>query len=279
MENRHVLLIQSPDEKGLVHKVTGALYRRNLNIIENAETVDRTTNSFFMRTEFLGDFLRDELLGEIQEFLPKSAHTQLRVQSKRRLLLFATKESHCLGDLLLRHHSGELNAEIVGVVSQYEGLRELSERFSLPFHCVPVDSEKDRAAHEHDLLRWCDHYRPDYIVLAKYMRVLGLDFIARYPERIINIHHSFLPAFIGASPYKQAFERGVKIIGATAHFVTQDLDDGPIITQSVIPVGHTEDPTQMARAGRDVERQVLAKALQLVLEDRVMVHGRRTVIF
>jgi formyltetrahydrofolate deformylase len=277
--DRHVLLIQCPDETGLVYKVTGALYKRKLNVIENAETVDNVTSRFFMRTEFLGEFIREELLTELRSFLPANAEVSLRLQSPKRLILFATKESHCLGDLLLRHNSGELNAEILAVVSQYDLLRPLTERFSIPFHHIPVDPKAERAEHEKRLLNCISNYEVEYIVLAKYMRVLSSEFTSRFPERMINIHHSFLPAFVGANPYRQAYERGVKIIGATAHFVTQDLDEGPIIMQSVIPVKPTDSPAQMAKAGREVEKLVLARALQLALEDRVLVSGRRTVVF
>lgn len=276
---RHVLLIQCPDETGLVHKVTGALFDRKLNITENAETVDTVTNQFFMRTEFWGDFSSDELLDKLKTLLPATAELKLQAQSPKRLLLLATKESHCLGDLLLRHQSNELNAQILGVVSQYETLKDLTERFSLPFVYVPVDPQRDRIEHEKKLLEACRVFGADYLILAKYMRVLSADFTQHFPERIINIHHSFLPAFIGANPYRQAYERGVKIIGATAHFVTQELDEGPIITQSVIPVKSTESPLQMARSGREIEKLVLARALNLVLEDRVLVNGRRTIVF
>ncbi|MEZ4815819.1 MAG: formyltetrahydrofolate deformylase [Bdellovibrionota bacterium] len=277
--SKHVLLIQCRDEMGLVHKVTGALLKRNLNVVENAETVDTVTTSFFMRTEFLGDISSDELLDELKSLLPRNAEVHLRLQNPKKLLILATRESHCLGDLLLRHHSGELNAKILGVVSQYDSLSDLAERFSIPYKHVPVDPSLDRAAHEEKLLQCCNEFEADYLILAKYMRVLSSDFTQRFPERMINIHHSFLPAFVGASPYKQAYERGVKIIGATAHFVTQELDEGPIITQSVIPVKNSESPAQMAKAGREIEKLVLARAINLVLEDRVMVHGRRTIVF
>lgn len=276
---RHVLLIQCSDETGLVHKVTGALYDRKLNVTENAETVDTVTNRFFMRTEFLGAFSNVELLDALKKLLPQDADVKLQVQTPKKLLLLATRESHCLGDLLLRHQAKEINASIVGVVSQYEDLRQLTECFSLPFVHVPVDAAQDRSHHEKKLLEACRVFEADYLVLAKYMRVLSSDFTQHFPERIINIHHSFLPAFVGANPYRQAYERGVKIIGATAHFVTQELDEGPIITQSVIPVKSSDSPAHMARAGREVEKLVLARAINLVLEDRVLVSGRRTIVF
>jgi len=276
---RHVLLIQCSDEMGLVHKVMGALFKRKLNVTENAETVDTVTNRFFMRTEFLGTLTSDELFDELKKLLPSDAELSLRPQNPKKLLLLATRESHCLGDLLLRHDSKELNAQIVGVVSQYDDLKQLTERFALPFFHVPVNPAKGREDHEKRLLECCRSIEADYLVLAKYMRILSADFTKQYPERIINIHHSFLPAFIGANPYRQAYERGVKIIGATAHFVTQDLDEGPIITQSVIPVKNSDSPAQMAKAGREVEKLVLARALNLVLEDRVLVSGHRTIVF
>ncbi len=279
VEARHVLLIQCTDETGLVHKVTGSLFGRKLNITENAETVDLITNTFFMRTEFLGDFDRDTLLHELKAFLPAQAHVSLNPYTQRNVVLFATRESHCLGDILLRNNSGELNARILAVVSQYDTLQELTSRFNIPFHHIPVDEKAPRESHEEKLLACCKTYNPNYIVLAKYMRILSSQFTKLFPERIINIHHSFLPAFIGANPYRQAYERGVKIMGATAHFVTQDLDEGPIITQSVIPVKNSDGPSQMAKAGRDIEKLVLANALNLVFEDRVLVYGRRTMIF
>jgi formyltetrahydrofolate deformylase len=199
-------------------------------------------------------------------------------RADRRIVVLASKEHHCLGDLLLRHAHHELQAKILAVVANHPVLQPLTERFGIPFHCHGHD-DKSRPDHEAEILRTLREYDPDYVVLAKYMRILSPEFIARFRNRIINIHHSFLPAFIGASPYRQAFQRGVKIIGATAHFVTETLDDGPIISQSVIPVDHTYRVEDMAQAGREVEKQVLATALKLVFEDRVFLCGRRTVIF
>jgi formyltetrahydrofolate deformylase len=275
---RSVLLISCSDSTGLIHKITGVLYRRALNITENTEFVDHRQQSFFMRTEFEGDLNASEIIGELTRELPAQAIVELREQTPKKLVLLATKEHHCLGDLLLRHSAGELRALIQCVVSQYLTLKELTERFDIPFHYVPVE-EKTREQHEAELLRVIEPYRPDFLVLAKYMRILGADFVRNFPNRILNIHHSFLPAFIGKNPYVQAYERGVKIIGATAHFVNEDLDEGPIITQSVIPINHTQDPAALSRAGKDVERIVLAKALSLVLENRVIVQGRKTLVF
>ena len=274
----HVLLFSCPDEKGLIHRITGILLQHGLNITENHEFVDRNARAFFMRTELTGDFPVDSLLGELKKQLPSASKIELHRQTPKRLVLLATKEPHCLGDLLLRHSASELNAEIVAVVSQYDSLKKLTDRFEIPFHHVPVVGDS-REEHERALLKVIQGYKPDYLVLAKYMRILTSWFVHQFENRIINIHHSFLPAFIGANPYVQAYERGVKIIGATSHFVNQDLDEGPIITQSVISIDHTQDAGALARAGRDVERMVLARALNLVLENRVIVQGRRTLVF
>lgn len=277
---QYVLLISCDDEKGLLHKITGALYRRGLNIVENGEYVDRDHGAFFMRTQFTGEFANGELTGELERELPANARIELREQKDKSLVVLGTRETHCVGDLLLRHGEGELpGARILAVVSQYPDLQRLTERFEIPFHCVPVREGQPREEHEERLHAAIQPYQPDLLVLAKYMRVLGMGFVQRYERRILNIHHSFLPAFVGSKPYLQAHERGVKIIGATAHFVNESLDDGPIITQSVIPVTHAQSAADMARAGRDIERTVLARALKLLLEDRVIVHGRRTLIF
>jgi formyltetrahydrofolate deformylase len=246
--------------------------------MENGEFVDRENGMFFMRTAFSGDVDLYEIENELRETVPGITLLDLHEQTPRRLLIFATKEPHCLGDLLLRHASGELPARILGVVANHPDLKELTERFKLPFHHVPAEG-LEREQHEAELLKIVKSYSPDYLVLAKYMRVLTRGFVERFENRILNIHHSFLPAFIGRNPYQQAYDRGVKIIGATAHFVNEHLDEGPIITQSVLPVTHTQDGAALARSGRDVERVVLAQALKLILEDRVIVHGRRTIIF
>jgi len=276
--NNHVLFISCSDRGGIIHQVSGVLFRHGLNIIENHEFVDRKNNLFFMRTEFNGVVEVAPVVEELKQVLPKNTSLEIRSQEPKKLVLLATKESHCLGDLLLRQSAGELNAKILAVVSQYSSLKKLVDRFEIPFHEVPVE-EGERSLHEKALLKVIQPYQPDYLVLAKYMRILTPGFVKNFPDRIVNIHHSFLPAFIGSNPYVQAYERGVKIIGATAHYVNDNLDEGPIITQSVIPVTHAQDATALARAGRDVEKIVLAKALGLVLENRVFVHGQKTLIF
>jgi len=179
---------------------------------------------------------------------------------------------------LIRHEAGELDADIEAVIANHDVLEQLVRRFDIPFFHLPTEG-LTREEHEENIMKLIDEQEFDYIVLAKYMRILTSSFVSRYPQQIINIHHSFLPAFIGANPYKQAFKRGVKIIGATAHFVTDDLDEGPIIAQDVIPVNHRLEWRDMQRAGRDVEKIVLSRALSYVLNDRVFVHGNKTIVF
>jgi formyltetrahydrofolate deformylase len=274
----HILLIDCADQKGLVHHITGVLLRHEANITSNHEFVDHATAHFFMRTEFSGDIDRGQVLAELRARLPAAARARFGPAGKRRIVVLATREHHCLGELLLRHSFGELNATIEAVVSNHAALQGLVERFEVDFHHIGAE-DLSRAEHEQALIERIDGYQPEYVVLAKYMRVLTPAFVARYRERIINIHHSFLPAFVGANPYRQAFERGVKIIGATAHYVTDELDEGPIIAQSIIPVDHTQSAAAMMQAGRDVEKTVLARALRLVFEERVFLNGNRTVIF
>ncbi len=274
----HILLIDCPDEKGLVYRITGELFRRDFNIISNHEFVDASTEHFFMRTAFAGSAAPDKVVDELRKTLPASAAIRLAAADRRPIVILATREPHCLGDLLLRHAYDELPARICAVVSNHDTLAPLVEKFDIPFHHISHEG-REREQHERDVLDVIAQYAPDYLVLAKYMRVLTPQFVARYPNRIINIHHSFLPAFMGASPYRQAFERGVKIIGATAHFVTDDLDTGPILVQNVQHVDHSYSAADMAQAGRDIEKIVLSKALKLVLEERVFLHNNRTIIF
>ncbi len=278
-ESKSVILIKCADEVGLVHKVTGVLFERNRNIVGTSEFVDRDKTMFFMRTEFMGSHDLEVIEKEIRAKLPAGAWVQIRPLRAKEIVVFATKESHCLGDLLLRHDYGELNAQILAIVSQYEELSRLVEKFNLPFLHIPVTEGMSREDHESAILEKLSDYNLDYLVLAKYMRILSPSFTERFENQVINIHHSFLPAFVGARPYEQAFKRGVKIIGATAHFVNQNLDEGPIVTQGVIPVDHSYSPQAMAQAGRDVERSVLGRALRLVFDDRVIVDGNRCIIF
>ncbi len=273
-----VILIECSDQKGLIHAVTGVLFRHGLNIVQNNEFVDHDSGRFYMRTVVEDTVDPERLSGELQAVLPPGAAVRFPSRDKRRIVILATKEYHCLGDLLLRNAFGDLNARVVAVISNHAELESLVQRFDIPYHCISQE-KKTRVEHEEEILAVLERYDPEYIVLAKYMRVLTSGFINRYQNRMINIHHSFLPAFTGASPYRQAYERGVKIIGATAHFVTENLDEGPIIAQGVIPVGHNYAVEDMVQAGRDVEKAVLARAVKLVLDERVLLCGQRTIIF
>jgi formyltetrahydrofolate deformylase len=270
--------VECSDRKGLVYAVTGVLFRHGLNIVQNSEFVDHESGTFFMRTAVDGDADPAALERELQSVLPDGAVVRFPSREKRRTVILATKEYHCLGDLLLRYAFGDLNAKILAVISNHAGLEPLVRRFDVPYHHIGHEN-KSRAEHEKEILAELARYDPEYIILAKYMRVLTAPFIQRYRNRIINIHHSFLPAFAGAHPYRQAFTRGVKIIGATAHFVTENLDEGPIIAQGVLPVGHTYTADDMLQAGRDVEKSILARAVKLVLDERVFLCGKRTIIF
>lgn len=273
-----VLLVECPDRPGLVHSITGVLFRRGANIVGNQEFVDRVADRFFMRTEFEGGVDREGLLADLRAVLPVGAEVRLSDAEPKRVVVLASKEHHCLADILVRDSFRELDARVLAVISNHAVLEPLVRKFDLPFHHLP-HGDLQREVHEAQVLAAVRQYRPDYVVLARYMRVLGSSFVAEFPARLVNIHHSFLPAFAGARPYHQAFERGVKVIGATAHFVTDELDAGPIIVQQVVPVDHSHTAEELVRSGRDVEQMVLAHALRLVFEDRVFLSGNRTVIF
>lgn len=274
----YILKIDCPDEKGLIYRIADVVFKYQLNIIKNDEFVDRENGKFFMRAELSGEVDMGAFKGTLQAMLPARSDIYVAEERKKDIILMGTKETHCLGDILLKHDSDDLNANILAIVSNYEDLRSLSEKFNIPYHCVSHEG-LNRAEHETKVLEVLAGYSVDYIVLAKYMRILSSEFVSHYEERMINIHHSFLPAFIGANPYKQAFARGVKIIGATAHFVNNNLDEGPIIAQDVIHVNHEMTWKDMQRAGRNVEKNVLSNALDLVFEERIFVHDNKTIIF
>ena len=271
------LLIECPDSKGLIAQITNICYKHQLNITRNTEYVDPLTGRFYMRTQLEGIFNDETLLFDLDRALPIGSERSLVGNDRKKVVILVTKEAHCLGDILIKVFDGSLPLDILAVIGNHANLQQLTEKFDIPFHFISHE-QLSREAHEAQLLAKIAEYKPDYLVLAKFMRVLSPAFVKQYPNRIINIHHSFLPAFIGANPYRQAFERGVKIIGATAHFVTDDLDEGPIIKQMVTNVDHNYSTQDMAKAGRDVEKNVLSKALQQVVEDRVFVHGNKTVI-
>jgi len=271
------ILIDSSDEKGLVYKISHIFYTNNLNIEQNSEFVDKENNKFFMRSEVEGDVDIEKIKKELSAFLPSDATLKIVTPKRKKIVLMVTKETHCIGDILMRHEDGSLNADIVAVIGNYDYLQDLVERFGITYHTVSHEG-LSRAEHDANVMEVLKDMEFDYLVLAKYMRILSPSFVQNYENRIINIHHSFLPAFIGANPYKQAYERGVKIIGATAHFVNNNLDEGPIISQDITQVDHSFSWQDMREAGRDVEKVVLAKALKLALEDKVFVYANKTVI-
>lgn len=275
---RKILLTHCSDAPGLIAKITNICYKHQLNIIHNNEFVDNTSGHFFMRTELEGIFNDETFLLDLDQALPQGAKRSLvSAESRKKVVILVTKEAHCLGDILMKSYDGSLNIDIAAVVGNYDVLQSLTEKFDIPYHHVAHEG-LSREEHEEKMLEVIDSYQADYLVLAKYMRVLTAGFVEKYNHRIINIHHSFLPAFIGAKPYQQAYDRGVKIIGATAHFVTNDLDEGPIIKQDVIPVDHNFSATDMAQAGRDVEKNILSRAINKVVNDHVFVYGNKTVI-
>ncbi|MDY3246260.1 formyltetrahydrofolate deformylase [Campylobacter sp.] len=274
----YILKVSCDDEKGLILRISEIVVKNGLNYLSTNEFVDHENHRFYMRAVLDGELEVKGFVNTLLAFLPRSAQVFCEESRRKNIVIMATKENHCLGDILIRENSGDLNANVLAVVANHEDLREFASKFDVPFICVPSDGV-GREEHEKMVLAQLKKLNFDYIILAKYMRILSRDFVLNYEEKIINIHHSFLPAFIGANPYKQAYERGVKIIGATAHFVTECLDEGPIITQDVVLVNHEMDWQDMRRAGRNVEKVVLTRALDLVFDERVFVHKNKTVIF
>lgn len=276
---KYRVLIDANDEKGLVYKVSSVFVNHGLNMVSNSEFVDNESNKFFMRSVVDGDVNKEQLAQEVLSVLPKNSSVKILEPKKKNIIIMATKELHALGDILIRHEAGELEANILAVISNYDTLEPFVSKFDIPYITISHEG-LERAGHETRVIEAINSFEDvDYIVLAKYMRILTPRFVEEYSDKIINIHHSFLPAFIGANPYKQAYDRGVKIIGATAHFVNNNLDEGPIIAQDVIHVDHAYSWRDMQRSGRDVEKVVLSRALKLALEDRIFVYANRTVIF
>jgi len=241
------------------------------------EHVDKAESMFFMRLEVDGHSDEALLTETMRKILPAGALIHVNPVAEKRIVVMVTKEYHCLADILVRNNFGTLGATVVGVIGNHDILKKICERFDVPFSLISyADGVNDP---EQEMIDQINAYSPDYVILAKFMRILSPRFVASFADRIINIHHSFLPAFAGANPYKQAFERGVKLIGATAHFVTNDLDEGPIIAQQIIPVNHSFTAKDMVRSGKEIETAVLAKAMRLVLSDRVFVYKNKTVVF
>jgi len=273
-----IIVIQCKDQVGLVAAISGVLAANNINIVAMREHVDAVENVFFMRLETTTHENPDLLQQQLQQLLPAGASVHINPSPEKKIIVLVTKEYHCLADILIRNHFKTLGATVQCVIGNYNVLQSICTRFDVPFHLVS-HTEKTKENFEEEIKSIIDKYNCDYIVLAKFMRILSPAFVSNYPVRIINIHHSFLPAFIGASPYRKAFERGVKLIGATAHFVTNDLDEGPIIAQQIIPVDHSFTPASMMHAGKEIETAVLAKTLQLVFNDRVFVYKNKTIVF
>ena len=273
-----VIVIQCADQTGLVSAITGVLAAKKLNIVSLREHVDQTENRFYMRLEVTEAFEADLLLSEFQRVLPPAALITINPLPHKKIVVLVTKEYHCLADILVKNYFSSLGATVSAVIGNYPDLEDICKRFDIPFFFVSHEN-KDKATFEDEMTEIILTYAPEYLVLAKFMRILSPAFVAQFPKQIINIHHSFLPAFIGANPYKKAFERGVKLIGATAHFVTNDLDEGPIITQQTISVNHSQVTADMVKTGKEIETSVLAKALRLVFDDRVFVYRNKTVVF
>ncbi|WP_433334018.1 formyltetrahydrofolate deformylase [Spirillospora sp. CA-294931] len=278
----YVLTLSCPDRPGIVAAVSGLLAERGCNILESQQFGDRDAGRFFMRVQFAGlpDTDPDELRGS---FAAVGAELGLDwalhdTAARPRVLIMVSRSGHCLNDLLYRQRSGLLDIDVVGVASNHPDLRPLTQSYGIDYHHLPVPPGA-RAAQEAEVLTLVQHYEADLVVLARYMQILSDDFCAKLPGRVINIHHSFLPSFKGARPYQQAHDRGVKLIGATAHYVTADLDEGPIIEQEVARVDHTHSPDALMAMGRDLECLALARAVRWHAEHRVLLNGDRTVVF
>jgi formyltetrahydrofolate deformylase len=283
MKNSAILLISCPDAKGEVATIADFVFRHGGNILHADEHGDEESGLFLMRVEFdPQDF--DIPLADFGKYFSPVAETfamkwRLAQSSQRaRMIIFVSKYDHCLVDLLYRHQSGELACEIPLIVSNHPDNQSVADFYKVPYAVVAFSRENKPAA-ERQIQSLLDEYRADFIVLARYMQILSHEFVSRYRKRIINIHHSFLPAFVGARPYHQAFERGVKLIGATSHYVTEVLDDGPIIEQDVVRVSHRDTVGDLIRKGRDLEKVVLSRAVRLHVENRVLVYGNKTVVF
>ena len=283
MPSRGRLLVSCPDRPGIVAAVSRFLYEHGANIVHSDQhSTDPSGGLFFMRIEFALARLDERLPDLEREFAAVSGPLEMQGRftleaRRKRLAVFVSKEDHCLQELLWQQRSGDLKADIALVIGNHAQMASVVEPWGIPFHHVPVTGDTKAEAEARQLALIED--RADAVVLARYMQIISPTFIARWPDRIINIHHSFLPAFVGAKPYQQAYERGVKLIGATAHYVTADLDAGPIIEQDVRRVDHRHDPDDLRRIGRQIERAVLARAVGWHVEDRVLVHGNKTVVF
>jgi formyltetrahydrofolate deformylase len=283
MKNSAILLITCPDAKGEVATIADFVYRHNGNILHADEHADEESGLFLMRVEFDPKDFDINLADFAKHFSPIAEKFQMTwrlAQSSHRLrmIIFVSKYDHCLVDLLYRHQSGELACDIPLIISNHADNQPLADFYKIPYAVVSMTKDNKTQA-EARIQALIDEHKPDFMVLARYMQILSNEFVNRYPQRIINIHHSFLPAFVGARPYHQAFERGVKLIGATSHYVTEVLDDGPIIEQDVVRVSHRDTVEDLIRKGRDLEKVVLSRAVRWHVENRVLLYGNKTVVF
>lgn len=272
---RFTLLIDTPDRAGLIYEIASIILEMGFNIEKNDEFVDSHHKHFFMRTiiNHNENIAADEISARLKRALPNHSRIDIFTDSKPSIVALCTKEAHCLGDMLIKHHSGEF--EIKAVISNHTILEPLVRKFEIPYIHIPHTSAESNDR----IIQKCRELNPTLIVLAKYMQLLPPQFTAIFGSKTINIHHSFLPAFIGANPYKQAFERGVKIIGATAHFINDELDSGAIITQDIMQVNHTFSWQDMQKAGQNIERIVLGRAIDLALKHRIFVFQNKTIVF
>jgi formyltetrahydrofolate deformylase len=283
MKKSAILLLSCPDRKGVVARVSGFIFQNGGNILHADEHGDHDSNTFLMRVEFDPSELKLPLSAFSSQFAPIAQELDLHwhlalLDYRPRVAILVSKYDHCLVDLLYRHQSGELACDIPCIVSNHSDSQRIADFYRVPFFLVPVEKENKRAA-EQQILAMLQRHGVDFIVLARYMQVLSEEFVNAYPQKIINIHHSFLPAFVGAKPYHQAFERGVKLIGATSHYVTNILDDGPIIEQDVVRVSHRDSIEDLIHKGRDLEKVVLSRAVRWHIENRVLLYGNKTVVF
>jgi formyltetrahydrofolate deformylase len=282
-KNSAILLTKCPEQKGIVAAVADFIYKHNGNILHADDHQDPELQMFMMRVEWDLEGFDFDLEEFGARFAPVAQKFKMEWQAahanhRPRVAILVSKSGHCLADLLYRHHIGELACEIPLILSNHEDTRRLAEFYHIPFHAIP-HAKDDRAQTENAALKLLQKAKVELIVLARYMQILSQEFVSHYPHRIINIHHSFLPAFTGAKPYHRSYERGVKLVGATSHYVTETLDDGPIIEQDFIRVSHRDQLEDLVRKGGDVERIVLSRAVRWHLENRVLVYGNKTVVF
>jgi formyltetrahydrofolate deformylase len=283
MKNSAVILISCPDRKGVVATISDFVFNHNGNILHADEHADEDSNLFLMRVEFDPVDFDIDLADFSRHFTPIAEKFEMQWRLARsnyrpKMVILVSRYDHCLVDLLYRHKSGELACDIPLIISNHPDNQPIADFYRIPYITIPVLKESKRQAEE-KILSLIEEHSPDFMVLARYMQILSNEFVNRYPQRIINIHHSFLPAFVGAKPYHQAFTRGVKLIGATSHYVTEVLDDGPIIEQDVVRISHRDSLDDLLQKGRDLEKVVLSRAVRWHIDNRILLYGNKTVVF